>query len=259
MKGKAKNFLACCLAGLLLMYASGCSTQAQTRSRSQRKKSAASKPASELQTLREEFVKATREYKASLTRLLAIYERNVLKAEKVAEQSKALFAEGLIAKTKMEESEAELASAQDKVVQTKQQLDTAETQIASTLLEADAEAKLGKTVIRRGTVVQTASYIRYGGSGSWNLSEAWKVQRFFQDMFKRPLPIAVFGQGAIHERWRLDHRNSMDLSINPGSPEGQALIQFLRENGIPFLAFRSAIPGTSTGPHIHVGHPSRRY
>jgi hypothetical protein len=101
--------------------------------------------------------------------------------------------------------------------------------------------------------------IRYQGLGGWNLGDAWKVQRFFSDSFKKQLPIAVFGQGPIHDRWRLDHRNSMDISLHPDGAEGQALMSFLQKNGIPFLAFREAIPGTATGPHIHIGRPSHRY
>lgn len=108
-------------------------------------------------------------------------------------------------------------------------------------------------------MVSTLAMIRYNGGASWGLSDAYKVQRFFQDTFKRPLPVAVFGQGAIHDRWRLDHRNAMDVSLHPDGPEGQALLGYLRANGIPFLAFRQAIPGTATGPHIHVGRPSHRY
>ncbi|PYS58364.1 MAG: hypothetical protein DMF74_24035, partial [Acidobacteria bacterium] len=81
----------------------------------------------------------------------------------------------------------------------------------------------------------------------------------FQQTFKRPLPIAVFGQGAIHNQWHLDHRNAMDVSLNPDGPEGQALMDFMRRNGIPFSAFRAAIPGVATGPHIHIGSPSHRY
>jgi hypothetical protein len=69
----------------------------------------------------------------------------------------------------------------------------------------------------------------------------------------------VFGQGAIHDRWRLDHRNAMDIQLHPDGPEGRALLDFLQKNGIPYLAFRSAIPGTATGPHIHIGRPSHRY
>jgi hypothetical protein len=175
-------------------------------------------------------------------------------------QSKTLFSEGLISKHQLEESEQALADANDKVTQARLQLTNADTQIASTLLEAEAETKLARSgTLAKGALVRTAAYIRYNGSSSWSLGEAWKVQRFFQDNFKRALPIGVFGQGAIHDRWRLDHRNAMDLSLHPDSAEGQALINFLRVNGIPFLAFRQAIPGTATGPHIHVGRPSHRY
>jgi len=101
--------------------------------------------------------------------------------------------------------------------------------------------------------------IRYNGGAVWGLSDVWKVQRFFSDAFKKPLPVAVFGQGAIHDRWRLDHHNAIDVSLHPDGAEGQALLGFLRANGIPFLAFRAAIPGTATGPHIHIGRPSHRY
>jgi hypothetical protein len=118
---------------------------------------------------------------------------------------------------------------------------------------------MARTPLRKGSLLRTTSYIRYSGAGTWALSDAWKVQRFFLDSFKKQLPVGVFGQGAIHDRWRLDHRNAMDVSLHPDGPEGQILMNFLRANGIPFLAFSSAIPGTATGPHIHIGHPSHRF
>lgn len=92
----------------------------------------------------------------------------------------------------------------------------------------------------------------------WHLSDAAKVKDFFQSTFNRPLPLSSFGQSEIHNRWGLDHRNGMDVNLHPDSPEGRALIVFLRSEQIPFLTFRSAIPGVATGPHIHVGNPSPR-
>jgi hypothetical protein len=92
----------------------------------------------------------------------------------------------------------------------------------------------------------------------WHLSDAVKVKDFFQATFNRPLPLSSFGQSEIHNRWGLDHRNGMDVNLHPDSPEGRALIVFLRSEQIPFLTFRSAIPGVATGPHIHVGNPSPR-
>jgi hypothetical protein len=222
-------------------------------------KSKPAKPVTELAKLQEEFIKATKEYKLSLGKLLTIYEREVIKAQERVTQSQALFAQGLISKNQLADSETALSGAKAKVEETSRLMANADSQIADTLLEAQAEAQLARTPLRKGSTLRTASYVRYSGTGGWLLSEAWKVQRFFTDSFKRPLPVGVFGQGAIHERWRLDHRNAMDISLHPDGPEGQALMNFLRANGIPFLAFRSAIPGTATGPHIHIGRPSHRY
>ncbi|MDQ3175416.1 MAG: TolC family protein [Acidobacteriota bacterium] len=225
----------------------------------QHRKTRQTKPPNELAQLQEEFIKATKEYKANLGRLLAIYERNVTKAEEKLVQTQKLFADGLIARNQLTETEAAVAAAKDKVNEAKRQMANADTQIADTLIEARAEAQMSKKPLRRGSLVNTASYIRYSGAGNWALSEAWKAQRFFLDSFKKQLPVGVFGQGAIHDRWRLDHRNAMDVSLHPDGPEGQALLHFLRASGIPFLAFRAAIPGTATGPHIHIGRPSHRY
>src|SRR6185503_19629445 len=148
----------------------------------------------------------------------------------------------------------------DKVAGVKQQIAGAETQIAQTMVEIEGDkqiAKLGR--LPKNRYVQTTSFVRYSGAGGWVLSNAGRIQNFFLQRFNRPLPVAVFGQGAIHDRWRLDHRNAMDISLNPDGVEGQALMEFMRANGIPFSAIRGAIPGVATGPHIHIGVPSHRY
>jgi hypothetical protein len=233
---------------------------AQKRKPEIKAKPAQTKPVDELARLREEFIKATKEYKDSLEKLLASYEKSVTTQQTRVTQSRELFAQGLISKNDVEASERTLANANDKVTETKLRMSGADAQIADALVEADAERTLAKSKpLAKGSLLKTASYIRYNGGASWALSDAWKVQRFFNDTFKKPLPIAVFGQGAIHDRWRLDHHNAMDVSLHPDGAEGQALLNYLRSNGIPFLAFRAAIPGTATGPHIHIGRPSHRY
>jgi hypothetical protein len=50
----------------------------------------------------------------------------------------------------------------------------------------------------------------------------------------------------------------MDVAVQPDSPEGEALMAYLRSQGIPFIAFRHAVPGSATGAHIHIGRPSHR-
>lgn len=244
-------------AGLLLVAALvPVDVSAQRKSR---KKPAPARP-TELSKLREEFVKATGEYKTQLSKLLAIYEGNVKKAEEKLELSRKLLAEGLISRIQVEENERALLTATNNVAEVQRQMTNADAQIAAIFVETEAEKEIGRNLrLARQSLVRTASFTRFTGAPGWGLSEAWKVQRFFSDTFNKQLPVAVFGQGAIHDRWRLDHRNAMDISLHPDSAEGQALLNFLQKNGIPYLAFRSAIPGTATGPHIHIGRPSHRY
>ena len=244
----------------LVLMLSPADSVAQKKKPARQAKTAPAQTTGDLAKLRDEYIKATKDYKASLQKLLTLYQDSLRKAEERVNQSQKLLADGLISKRELERSEQTLADAKLKVSGTEQQVAGADTQIAQTLLEIEGEkqiAKLGPA--RKGSFVTTASFIRYTGAGPWVLSQAGKIESFFQQTFKRPLPIAVFGQGAIHNQWHLDHRNAMDVSLNPDGPEGQALMDFMRRNGIPFSAFRAAIPGVATGPHIHIGLPSHRY
>ena len=96
------------------------------------------------------------------------------------------------------------------------------------------------------------------GTGKWRLADAKKVQDFFLTKFKKPLPTTAVGQSDLHTRWGLDHRNGMDVGLHPDSAEGRALIEYLRNESIPYLAFRGPVPGVATGPHIHIGNRSPR-
>jgi hypothetical protein len=217
-------------------------------------------PVNEVTRLRDEYVKASSEYKASLEKLIARYEMEVTKAEEKLAKSKRLLDEGLISRVQFESDELALKAERDKLDGARREMTQADEQIAAVLIETEAEKTIAKNLrLARQRLVRTTSFTRFTGASGWGLGEAWKVQRFFSDTFNKELPIAVFGQGAIHDRWRLDHRNAMDISLHPDSAEGQALLGFLQKNGIPYLAFRSAIPGTATGPHIHIGRPSHRY
>ena len=84
------------------------------------------------------------------------------------------------------------------------------------------------------------------------------IKSFFVSKFGRTLPVSAFGQTRLHNRLGFDHRNSVDVALSPDSAEGRALIGKLRSLGVPFIAFRKAIPGVATGAHIHVGRPSPR-
>ena len=84
------------------------------------------------------------------------------------------------------------------------------------------------------------------------------IKSFFISKFGTSLPISAFGQTALHNRLRFDHRNAIDIAVHPDSLQGKLLISQLRKFGVPFIAFRSAVRGSATGPHIHVGMPSHR-
>lgn len=213
----------------------------------------------ELAKAKEEFIKLSKEYKASLDQLLAFRERDVKNATEQLEKEKKLFDEGLVSKRELENRQQAVTTAQAKVEEVKQQLRTADARIAEVLVESTVETQVASArPAARGSSVTTGSYIRYTGMRAWSLSEAPAVEGFFASRFGRALPISTFGQSALHDRWGLDHHNAMDVSVNPDSAEGKALMDYLRSNGIPFLAFRVAIPGVATGPHIHIGRPSRR-
>jgi hypothetical protein len=245
---------------MVMVISCGISVSAQKKSPPKSKKPATPPAQSELAQLRDRYIATTKEYKASLQKLLTLYEDSLKKAEQRHENSQKLFDQGLISQRDLDESARIVTDAKLKISTVQQEIAGADTQIAQALVEIETEKQVKKLGAgRRGGLVQTTSFIRFNGAGHWLLEQASSIESFFQQTFKRPLPIAVFGQGAIHNQWRLDHRNAMDISLKPDEPEGLALIDFLKRNGIPFSAFRGAIPGVATGPHIHIGMPSHRY
>lgn len=134
------------------------------------------------------------------------------------------------------------------------------------VLETDiaiTEAVFGQKVERLPALAinaysETGDLARFNGGSRWSLKEVPRIERYFSQAFGRRLPVTALGQSETHNRLRFDHRDSMDVALHPDSVEGKALTAHLRKAGIPFMAFRGAIPGTSTGPHIHIGRPSGR-
>lgn len=56
----------------------------------------------------------------------------------------------------------------------------------------------------------------------------------------------------------LDHRGRVDVALTPDSVEGLWLRRLLENMRIPYLAFKGALAGAATGPHIHIGLGSSR-
>src|SRR5215510_2206368 len=126
--------------------------------------------AAELAKLRDEYIKATQDYKASLQKLLGIYQENLKRVEERREQVQKLFADGLVSKHEVEQVDTAVADARLKVTSTEQQIAGADTQIANALIEIETEKQMAKLgAMRKGSIFRTASFIRFVGAGSWVL------------------------------------------------------------------------------------------
>lgn len=218
------------------------------------KNSGEPRPASQTARANSELVSAANQYKTTVQTLIPHYQDNLKSATEALEKRKELLAKGLVSKRDIDAGEQAVKDAQT-------ELDKARAQLTeSDQLIAEANAELIKPASPSGTGRYTtnSAVMRYNGAASWAITEASKVEGFFAATFGRQLPISALGQSATHDRLGFDHRNSMDVALHPDSAEGKALMDYLRGQGIPFLAFRSAIPGVATGAHIHIGNPSHR-
>ena len=166
-----------------------------------------------------------------------------------------LYQDGQIAKDQVLEVEQSFVAALKRVHEMRNSV--TETDIAIT--EAVLGAKVERLpVLPLGGFSETAEFVRFNGGFRWSIREAPRVEKFFAQAFGRSLPVTARGQSHTHNRLGFDHRDSLDVGIHPDSTEGRTLIDYLRKTGIPFLAFRQAVPGVATGPHIHIGKPSSR-
>ena len=214
-------------------------------------------PADQLKKTTSDLVSATNKYKESVAALIPFYENALKAANETVEKRKELYASGIISKRDLEAGEQAVKTAQAQLDQARKQI----TESDQLIVEAKAEAELAMrkpALPSKGTYTATSAILRSSGSAGWTITRASNVQSFFASKFGRQLPISAYGQSATHNRMGFDHRNSVDVAVHPDSAEGRALIDYLRSNGIPFLAFRSAVAGAATGAHIHIGYPSHR-
>lgn len=166
-----------------------------------------------------------------------------------------LHQEGQVSKQQVQEAEQLFIAALKRVHEMRNSVTEADIAIT--------EAILGEKVNRLPALPingysETADLARFNGGFKWSIREAPRIERYFSQAFGRRLPVTALGQSDTHNRLNFDHRDSMDVALHPDSLEGKALMDHLRKSGIPYIAFRGAIPGASTGPHIHIGRASGR-
>jgi TolA-binding protein len=216
-----------------------------------------SKPASPSADL----IAATERSKAAAEEQVPVAEEAVKKATDSLKLIERLVSEGLVAQVEVERAQEELNCTEARVKELQKQISDS-IHVVADLKKAElaqAEASRIKQFTKPTLMaINTSGSVTRATDGNWSMANLSAVQQFFASTFGRALPISTVGQSATHNRLGWDHRNAVDVGVHPDSKEGQALIGFLQSSNIPFLAFRSAIPGVATGPHIHIGSPSHR-
>ncbi len=254
---------------IALLICSGSAASAQTplsaKTELTQQKSAATKTATQRvssnDTVSAELTAASYDYKANSLNEVRLQEEEIKKAEVKLEQLRQLVAEGLVARNELTAGEQSLTDLKQKLTSTRQQIADSERMVAE-LKAAEQRAKTqtaqaAKLAATSRSLI-TPTILRYNGVSSWTVAGLAGVQSFFLSAFGKSLPLSALGQSATHDRLGYDHRNAVDVALHPDSAEGRAIIAYLQRNGIPYLAFRSAVPGVATGPHIHIGSPSHR-
>jgi hypothetical protein len=99
---------------------------------------------------------------------------------------------------------------------------------------------------------------RFDGDAVFTNGLFKRIVLAFEQHFDKPLPVSARGATAIHRMMGYDHRGRVDVALNPDQAEGVWLREYLETRHVPYFAFRAAIPGKSTAPHIHIGPPSTR-
>ena len=209
----------------------------------------------ELTRARADVIQKIRETRAGAEKLLMLHETERVRLAEVYDKRREQYYMGLLSRNEVLQAEQALADAMIRVDEDKRWL--AETDMAVTEYSMRDEL-LRLPGLALGGYSESATLLRFNGAASWSLIDSSKIEKYFSQAFGRALPVSAFGQTATHDRLHFDHRNAIDVALHPDSKEGRSLLEYLRQAGIPFIAFKNAVPGAATGAHIHIGKPSAR-
>jgi Spy/CpxP family protein refolding chaperone len=204
---------------------------------------------------RADVIEKIKETRAGAEKLLALHEAERRRLMEEYQRRRELYQQGLIARNDVLQAEHAVVTATLRVAEDKRWLTETDSAITEVAMRDEL---LRLPNLAPGAYSETSTLLRFNGGALWKLGEASRIQRFFVETFGRALPISALGQTATHDRLRFDHRDAMDVALHPDSKEGQSLLNYLRQAGIPFVAFRGAVAGAATGAHIHIGKPSPR-
>lgn len=187
--------------------------------------------------------------------LLAAYEQEQSKLRMAVIKQRKLYQDGEVSKSELVETEQSFVRVLAQIQEVRRLLTETELAIAETEIK---EGLLSPALGSAEGVQESQAPSAHKLNAPWSIKEAPNIDKYFFQTFGHSLPVSARGQTPTHDRMRFDHRDSMDVALHPDSAEGKALIAYLRRSGVPFIAFRSAAVGASTGAHIHIGRPSHR-
>ncbi len=212
-------------------------------------------PVEDLKTAQRDLIEKTRVYRSRIEAELPFLRSALEKRVEQVGRLRPLLEKGYVARVEALEAERARDEAEALLRLRENELETA----ARILVEAEADLRETEREETSWQAAQAAeSVIRFRGATAWNLTRTAEVANFFWKRFGRELPISAFGQTATHDALGFDHRGQIDVAVHPDSPEGQALMGYLKERSISFVGFSGAVAGKSTAAHIHVGRPSPR-
>jgi hypothetical protein len=250
-----RNICAACAVFALLSFAPDGIPQDRQKPSTKRPASSRNTVDAELAKLRAEVIERMKDSRASAQKLLELHEEEKNRLTLEYQQRREYYNQGLISRSEVNQVERALAEAIIRVEEDKRWITESDIAITEVTMRDELIRLPG---LARGAYSETGTLLRFNGGSAWSLADAPKVEKFFLQTFGRGLPVTAFGQTLTHDRLRFDHRNAMDVALHPDSNEGRSLLAYLRQRGIPFIAFRGAVPGAATGAHIHIGHPSVR-
>jgi hypothetical protein len=185
--------------------------------------------------------------------MIAAAQRRVDRQATIVASRRALLENGVLAKSEFQVFEDELESRRRELGLARDRV-----QLVQDLRRmADAEQRLEAATRLHAPEWQNVM-IRYDGSGQFELGDLNTIASEFQKHFHHALPVSALGETLVHRSMGLDHRNRVDIALNPDQTEGIWLRHFLEQRRIPYLAFRAALAGAATAPHIHIGPASTR-
>jgi hypothetical protein len=183
--------------------------------------------------------------------LLAAAQRRLDRQTAIVSERQRLLAMGIISKAEMSSVDTELETRRHVLDLARDRIRSVEIQQQMAQEEQSLERALESGTSRKAMV-------KFDGSGHFDKGDFVAIAGEFEQQFHYPLPVTARGQTLTHQSLGLDHRGKIDVGLNPEEPEGIWLRHFLEDRQIPYIAFRAAVPGAATAPHIHLGTGSSR-